>query len=47
MLFLIQTLHISCSVTLPFSYKHNLFGHGIVPLGVPYDLHFVKLKSVY
>ena len=25
----------------------KFFGHGIVPLGVPYNLHFAKLTSAY
>ena len=46
MLIFNQRLHISVSVRWPLSYKH-IFGHGIVPMGVPNKLHFAKLKSAY
>ena len=47
MLFFNQTLHISGSVTLPLSYKHNLLDMELFPWEIPYNLHLAKLKSVY
>ena len=50
MLTFIQKRHISDYVKWPLSYKRNVLhvhGQGIVPLGVPYKLHFARLRSVY
>ena len=53
MLIFNQRLHISYSAKWPLSYKHNnnniiyFIGHGIVPMRVPYKLHFAKLKFAH